>query len=49
MNKNGKPTYAGKIKNSGSMKVEALFPTEKVKGTVVQKGEDLRIRKGGNK
>lgn len=47
MKKNGKPTYAGRIKNTGSQKVDALFPVEKVKGTVVRKGEDLRTGKAG--
>lgn len=40
MSKNG---YAGKIKNTGTQKVEALFKTEqKSKGKVI-KGRDLRV------
>ena len=44
-----KPTYAGKIKNTGSQEVKALFPVEKGKGGKVHKGTDLRAGKGGKK
>ena len=44
-----KPTYAGKIKNTGSQEVKALYPVEKGKGGKVHKGEDLRAGKGGKK
>lgn len=38
-----KSTYAGKIKNTGTQKVDALFKTEqKSKGKVI-KGRDLRV------
>lgn len=47
MEKKGKPTYAGKIKNTGSQKVNALFPAGNSKGTVAKKGEDLRTGKAG--
>lgn len=43
-----KPTYAGKIKNSGSQEVKALFETPKGKASVKKSGEDLRV-KGGRK
>lgn len=39
----GKSGYAGKIKNTGTQKVEAVFKTEKAGGkSTVKKGEDLR-------
>ena len=38
--------YAGKIKNSGSQKVTAPFPSDSKKGTSsVKKGSDLRTGK----
>lgn len=43
-----KPTYAGKIQNSGSQEVKALFETPKGKGPVKKTGTDLRT-KGGKK
>ncbi len=43
-----KQTYAGKIKNSGSQTVEALFKTEKGKSPIKKVGTDLRA-KGGKK
>lgn len=47
MSKNGKPTYAGSIKNQGSQVVEAPFSTGEKKGkTVVKTGNDLRNGSG---
>ena len=43
-----KSTYAGKIKNSGSQEVSALFTTPKGKAPVKKTGTDLRT-KGGKK
>ena len=42
-----KESYAGKIKNSGTQKVDALFNTQKPKPGTVKKGDDLRT--GGGK
>lgn len=42
-----KPTYAGKIQNTGTQKVTAPFASKKGKAGKVTKGEDLR--KGGRK
>lgn len=44
-----KKTYAGKIGNAGSQKVDALFTTPKGKAAVVKRGADLRTgeSKGG--
>lgn len=41
-----KPGYAGKIKNTGSQIVEAVFPAEKGKSGKVNKGADLRTKGG---
>lgn len=41
-----KPTYAGKITNKGSQKVDAIFTPERGKSGVVKKGEDLRTKGG---
>lgn len=41
-----KPTYAGKIANKGSQKVEALFKPGRGKSGIVKKGEDLRTKGG---
>lgn len=38
-------SYAGKIKNKGSQKVEALFKTEGSKKPTVKTGGDLRAKK----
>lgn len=35
-------TYAGRIKNTGAQKVDALFATGKKRTGVVKKGDDLR-------
>lgn len=40
-----KQSYAGKIKNRGSQKVEALFKTEPSKKPTVKTGGDLRAKK----
>lgn len=37
-------TYAGKIKNCGSQKVEALVKTPAPKSPTVKTGEDLRVK-----
>lgn len=43
---NGKPTYAGSIKNQGSQVVEAPIAADGKKGnTVVKTGNDLRCGK----
>jgi len=42
MGLNGGKTYAGKIKNTGSQAVSALFPGKAAKKNKVVKGEDLR-------
>lgn len=39
-----KPGYAGKVKNTGSQIVEAVFPAEKGKTGTVKKGSDLRSK-----
>lgn len=38
-------SYAGKIKNKGSQKVEAIFKTEGSKKPTVKTGGDLRAKK----
>jgi hypothetical protein len=38
-------SYAGKIKNRGSQKVEAIFKTEGSKKPTVKTGGDLRAKK----
>lgn len=43
-----KDTYAGKIKNTGSQVVSAIYPVSKGKSSTKKTGEDLRT-KGGNK
>ena len=43
-----KKTYAGKIKNTGTQIVEAVFPQERGKSPKKTSGEDLRT-KGGKK
>jgi hypothetical protein len=43
-----KKSYAGKVTNQGSQKVDALFPQKKGKGGVKKTGDDLRT-KGGKK
>lgn len=43
-----KKSYAGKISNKGSQKVDALFPQTKGKSGVKKTGDDLRS-KGGKK
>ncbi len=40
-----KESYAGKIKNRGSQKVEALFKTAGSKSPKVKTGGDLRAKK----
>ena len=40
-----KKSYAGKIKNKGSKKVEAIFKTEGSKKPTVKSGGDLRAKK----
>lgn len=42
MGLNGGKTYAGKIKNTGSQVVGALFNNKASKKSTVVKGEDLR-------
>lgn len=42
MGLNGGKTYAGKIKNTGSQVVSALFNNKASKKNTVVKGEDLR-------
>lgn len=42
-----KKTYAGRIQNTGSQKVDALFQQPKAKGSTVERGSDLR--NGGGK
>lgn len=37
--------YAGRIGNSGTQKVEALFPTAAAKGAKATTGSDLRAKK----
>lgn len=41
-----KKSYAGKIKNTGSQKVDALFPTPNSGGNTVRRADDLRTGKG---
>lgn len=41
-----KETYAGKIGNGGTQKVEALYKTKTAKSGSVKKGEDLRTKNG---
>lgn len=43
-NKSG---YAGKIKNTGSMEVKALYQQTKTKKPTVKTGGDLRSTKSG--
>lgn len=38
-------SYAGKIENKGSQKVEALFKTKSSKSPKVKTGGDLRAKK----
>lgn len=38
-------SYAGKIKNKGSQKVESIFKTEGSKNPKVKEGGDLRAKK----
>ena len=40
-----KESYAGKIKNRGSQKVESLFKTPSSKSPKVKTGGDLRAKK----
>lgn len=40
-----KQSYAGKIKNKGSQKVESLFKTTGSKKPTVKTGGDLRAKK----
>ena len=40
-----KPTYAGKINNQGTQKVEALFNGGAPKKGSVKRGKDLRAKK----
>lgn len=42
-----KPTYAGKISNAGTQKVQAPFPAESSPKNTVKRGEDLRTGKSG--
>ena len=44
-----RPTYAGRIKNSGVQKVEAPFATSKKSLAVVKNGDDLRCGNGKKK
>ncbi len=41
-----KKTYAGKIQNTSSQVVEALYPAKKGKSGTVKKGNDLRSKGG---
>lgn len=41
-----KETYAGKIGNGGTQKVEALYKPKTAKSGSVKKGEDLRTKNG---
>lgn len=45
MSLNAGKTYAGKIKNTGSQKVDAPFAAKSTKKPTVHKGEDLRAGK----
>ena len=40
-----KPTYAGKISNAGTQRVEAIFSQPEAKGTKIITGKDLRSKK----
>ena len=42
---NKKATYAGRITNAGSQRVEAVFSQPEVKGAKVTTGKDLRTKK----
>ena len=44
-----KDTYAGRINNNGTHRVEALFTTKKKAKSVVKKGNDLRSGTKGGK
>ena len=44
-----KDTYAGRINNNGTQKVEALFTTKKKAKPVVKRGNDLRNGTKGGK
>ena len=48
-NKNGKPTYAGKISNSGNQVVKPLFAPKKRSGDTKHTGNDLRTGETGKK